>query len=441
MKKLYRGIGSKENLIEAYNRFVPNKIFHLMGKKRVEDVVLGDCIEKRMTILFSDMRDFTALSESMTPRQNFSFINSYLARMEPVITRHYGIIDKYIGDAIMALFPAGADDALDGAIDMLNELAAYNEERRKEGKQPVAIGIGLNTGHMMLGIIGGRERMASTVISDAVNLSSRIETMTKSYGLSLLISEHTYYSLSNSTKYKIRFADRVKIKGKEQPQSIYEVFDADPPDIRAAKQKTIRIFERAIAYYYLKEIPMALELFKECLEQCPGDKLAKVYYDRCEVFLNTGLYEGTGIINLSIEWTRENEIGIPEIDEQHRQLFISANEFAAKIKKDQNFSHAGPMMDFLNKYVQEHFETEENYMEKYGYPFLDFQKDQHHRFANLIKNLKSELEEDNGSDWHFLLVKIQVRIMDWLVHHTSKLDRHFGKFLKLQTTGEEENIL
>jgi len=425
-------IPSIDDIVTAYSRFVPHQFLQLLGKESVTDVVLGESLEKKMTILFSDMRDFTTLSESMTPRENFSFINSYLERMEPAISRHHGIIDKYIGDAIMALFPTGADDALDGALGMLNYLAGYNEERKTQGHPPVAIGIGLNTGLMMLGTIGGRNRMASTVISDAVNLASRVETMTKTYGVNLLISEHTYYSLKNASKYHIRFADRVRVKGKEQPQSVYEVFDADPPEMLAAKDKTIRLFERGAAYYYFKEVSEALDLFRQCLDACPDDRLARVYADRCEQFLRTGIHEGTGEADLAVQWGPNIEIGHPVIDEQHRQLFASVNTFTDTIKKDRDFSHAGPIIDFLDDYVQTHFETEERIMEMNGYPFMDVQKEQHQRFFRRLTSLKREIEED--ADWHFLLFKIQVLLVDWLVHHTCKADRHLGKFLRLEKT-------
>ncbi len=423
---------SLDDIVSAYSRFVPHQFLQLLGKDSVADIALGESLEKKMTILFSDMRDFTTLSESMTPRQNFEFINAYLERMESVISRHNGVIDKYIGDAIMALFPTSPDDALDGAVGMLGRLARYNEERRKAGHRPVFIGIGLNTGLMMLGTVGGRNRMESTVISDAVNLASRVETMTKSYGTSLLITEHTYCGLRDPSRYGIRFADRVRVKGKTQPQSVYEVFDGDPPEVRAAKQKTTRLFERGVAYYYFKEIPRALELFEECLAGCPGDSLARVYMDRCGRYLETGVHEGVGEIDLTVEWTKDIEIGHPDIDEQHRQLFDHVNRFAETIKKDRDFTLAGPVIGFLDEYVRTHFKDEEDIMERQGYPFLDVQKDQHERFTEHFAALKREMQESDGSDWHFLLFKIQVLVVDWLVHHTCGSDRHLGRFLRLE---------
>ena len=127
---------SVDDVITSYNRFVPHQILNLMGKDNVMDVNLGDSLETNMTILFSDMRDFTKLSESMTPHQNFQFINSSLERMEPVIGSSNGIIDKYIGDAIMALFPTTANDAVDATIGMLGRLSIFNQERKKAGEPP-----------------------------------------------------------------------------------------------------------------------------------------------------------------------------------------------------------------------------------------------------------------------------------------------------------------
>jgi class 3 adenylate cyclase len=292
---------SISGIIEAYSRFVPHELLGLMGKDSITSVDLGDHIEKTMTILFSDIRDFTTLSEAMGPKDNFAFINSYLEQMNPIIAYYNGIIDKYMGDAIMALFPTNADDALNGAIRMLNQLVSYNEGRKKSGYAPIRIGLGLKTGLMILGIIGGRHRMDSTVISDAVNLASRIESMTKNYGTPLLISEHTYYALKHVSLHDIRFIDRVKVKGKKQPQSVYEVFDADLPALRESKRKTKGLYEEALAQYHFKEVPAALQLLTEYLRQVPEDTAGHSYQVRCERFLKTGFHESSGEIDLSIK--------------------------------------------------------------------------------------------------------------------------------------------
>ena len=165
----------------VYTRFVPKEFIKNLGKADIADVKLGDNVEKDMSILFSDIRGFTTLSEQMTPVQNFNFINSYLNVMGPVIRSHRGFIDKYIGDAIMALFDKSADDAVMGAIAMLRQLGKYNEGRKRAGYSPIEIGIGINTGTLRIGTVGESGRMEGTVIGDAVNIASRTEGMTKIY--------------------------------------------------------------------------------------------------------------------------------------------------------------------------------------------------------------------------------------------------------------------
>src|SRR5512139_1359024 len=190
---------------KAYGRLIPHQLLKLLDIDSVVDIKLGDQVERKMTIMFADIRNFTPLSESMTPGENFEFINSYLSQMEPVISAHNGIIDKYMGDAIMSLFSHGADDALDAAIAMLAKLDEYNSGRKRAGYVPIDIGIGLNTGMVMIGTVGGPDRMDSTVIGDAVNMTPRIEQSTKIYHAPLLISQNTFYDLTDPSRYDIRF--------------------------------------------------------------------------------------------------------------------------------------------------------------------------------------------------------------------------------------------
>jgi class 3 adenylate cyclase len=206
----------------AIERFVPQAFLSILGKPSIVEVELGDNRHQSMTVLFSDMRNFTTLSEAMTPDENFAFINAYLERMGPVIRTHRGFIDKYIGDAIMALFFT-ADDALCAGLEMLTVLDAFNGGRQAAGLEPITIGIGLNSGSLMIGTIGERNRMDGTVISDTVNLASRIESLTKDYGVGLLISQFTYEELADPAAYDIRPIDKVTIRGRTQPVTIFEV--------------------------------------------------------------------------------------------------------------------------------------------------------------------------------------------------------------------------
>lgn len=280
----------------AYERFVPRQFLQFLEKDSIVDVRLGDHVQKEMSILFSDIRKFTALSEKMSPEENFKFINSYLSTMEPAISTNNGFIDKYIGDAIMALFSGGsergrssdsgeiqpADDAVRAGIAMLHRLREYNQGRERAGYLPIEIGIGINTGSLMLGTIGGHNRMDSTVISDAVNLASRLEDLTKEYGVSLLISHQTFLRLQNPNQYSIRIIDRVKVKGKSQDVAVFEVFDGDEPELRDGKLATAAIFEEGLLLSYRKAYREAVVRFEECLRRNPIDRVAQIYLQRCQ---------------------------------------------------------------------------------------------------------------------------------------------------------------
>ena len=280
----------------AYGRFVPYEFLELLNKQSILEVNLGDQTQREMTILFSDIRNFTSLSEKMTPKENFNFINSYLGRMEPLIKKHNGFIDKFIGDAIMALFPTSTDNAVRVALDMLNTLKYYNEGRKRANYMPIEIGIGLNSGSLMLGTVGGETRMEGTVISDAVNLASRVESLTKIYGTPLLITDETYKRLKDPNQYHIRRVDKVVPKGTSKPVTIFEIFDADDPYTIEVKTKTLSPFETGLDFYRNKKFDFAIKLFSGVLKTNPFDKAAKVYLERSEYYQKHGTPENwTGI--------------------------------------------------------------------------------------------------------------------------------------------------
>jgi two-component system sensor histidine kinase ChiS len=276
---------SKINL--AYSRFVPREFLQFLQKESIVEVELGDQVEQHMSVLFADIRDFTSLSEQMTPEENFRFINAFLSRMEPIIAEHRGFIDKYIGDAIMALFSDRADDALQAGIEMLQHLSRYNQQRRDQRRSPIDIGVGINTGRLMLGTVGGRNRMDGTVISDTVNVAARIERLTRAYSVNLLISHYTFMQLENPSGYAMRVIDRVQMRGKTLFVSVYEVFEADPPEVRAAKAATKTQFESALLLYFQGAYGDAVTSFHQCLAQCPEDRVAQVYLQRCQHHLTS----------------------------------------------------------------------------------------------------------------------------------------------------------
>lgn len=214
----------------SIERFVPRAFLAKIGRPNIRSVALGDNKRQDMTILFADIRNFTALSERMSPDENFAFINAYLAEMGPVIAQHGGFIDKYIGDAIMALFEK-ADDGVRAGLAMLAILKRFNATRLAAGAEPIVIGIGLNTGSLMMGTIGEQHRMDGTVISDAVNLAARLESLTKDYRVALLVSQFTVDRLDDPEAYALRPVDTVVVRGRTQPVAIFEV-QARPSSVR-----------------------------------------------------------------------------------------------------------------------------------------------------------------------------------------------------------------
>lgn len=280
-----------EQLLElnrANERFVPSQFLRLLDKQSIVEVKLGESVEQTLSILFADIRSFTTLSERLTLEENFKFINSFLSRMEPAIIHNQGFIDKYIGDGIMALFAGGADDAIQAGISMLQRLSEYNIHRQRSGYAPIEIGIGINTGNLMLGTVGGQFRMDGTVIGDAVNLASRIEGLTKNYGVSLLISDRTFFALDEPEKYDVRAIDRVAVKGKSEQVWVYEVFSADSQELQVLKRQTQGLFDRAVALSQSGLWQDAQQKFIECLALNPGDRVAMSYLERCRQSIDRG---------------------------------------------------------------------------------------------------------------------------------------------------------
>lgn len=290
-EKLKNYFHSLEKINRANLRFVPRQFLDFLGKESITDIQLGDQVQKEMTIMFSDIRDFTALSETMSPKENFDFINNYLGYMEPVIRHNNGFIDKFMGDSIMALFPDSAEDAINTSIEMRIKLMEYNGIISQFGKPAIDAGIGIHTGMLMLGIIGGEGRMDGTVISDAVNLAARLEGLTKVYGSSIIITEDTLIRLSDPSQYHFRFLDIVKVKGKKEAIYIFEIMDAEPEQARELKIMTKNDYNKAIQHYKKKEFHDSLKLLQKIQAVNPADKAVNLYINRSSTYLEKGVPE------------------------------------------------------------------------------------------------------------------------------------------------------
>jgi len=285
-------------LNQANSRFVPNQFINFLGKDSIIDVKLGENVATNMTIFFCDIRKFTEISEKLTPQENFDFINTYLNLIAPLVSDHGGFVDKFIGDSVMALYPEKPEDAMDTAIQSILRINDFNSRANKWHVKPVKLGIGIHTGHMILGTIGAQKRLETTVISDAVNTASRLEGLTKFYGGCIIVSKESMNLIKDKEKYYFRLLDRVKVKGKNKANDIYELINGLPAYEKEPKLKTLKDFERAVMYYHSGEVDKSQEIFFEINKINQDDLAVKLYLDRCEKIRTAGVpynWDGTHI--------------------------------------------------------------------------------------------------------------------------------------------------
>jgi len=283
-------IEDARSLNVAYARFVPREFLELLGRRDIRDVRLGDQVQTETTILFADVRSFTTLSETMSPSDTFGFLNGVLARIGPVVRAHDGIVDKFLGDAIMALFPgpdtAGA--AVRAALEIQRAADVLNAERAQRGRAPIALGVGLHRGSTMLGTIGEAERMDGSVIGDTVNLASRVEGLTKRYGARILATEAVYATLPPDLAVLARPLGRVAVAGKRVGVALVEIADADPPALREAKGATRARFALAVAALSAGAFAQAEAGFAALAAETPDDGPAAFLRDRSATLLAAG---------------------------------------------------------------------------------------------------------------------------------------------------------
>tara|TARA_B100001939_G_scaffold239196_1_gene206738 strand:+ start:259331 stop:261367 length:2037 start_codon:yes stop_codon:yes gene_type:complete len=270
---------------QAYSRFVPEEFLKYLHKESILDIRLGDQVQESMSVLFLDIRDFTQRSERMSPAETFGFINEYLGRVGPLIRDHNGFIDKYLGDGLMALFPGKPQDAVEAGLAIQTAVQVFNQELSAQGLATIRIGIGIHTGLLMLGTVGEAERMDGTVISDAVNLAARTEGLTRIYGVSMIVSQDTLFQLEDPTRYNYRFLGKVRVKGKDQPVSIFEFFDLDEKEVRTIKVVTREDFERGVMQLHERQFADARSSFEAVKRAAPDDRAADYYLSRLEKIL------------------------------------------------------------------------------------------------------------------------------------------------------------
>ena len=283
---------SLERTYKASRRFVPFEFLEALGKKTIVDVNRGDHAQLETTVMFVDLRGFTTLCEGMSPGETYAFINEYLSRIEPSISEHGGFIQHFLGDGILALFCRGSssDDATLASLDLLAAVERFNEAREAVGQPPIAVGIGMNSGSLMLGTIGGHERLDANVIGDAVNLAARVEGQTKNLG-PVLMTETTYAGLVDPSRYAVREVDRVIVKGRSAAVSLFELTRTPRP--------TAGLFAEGLAAWRAGDLPTARLRFEGCVDEDRGDLAAALHVQRCRDLEARGLpADWDGVVRL-----------------------------------------------------------------------------------------------------------------------------------------------
>ncbi len=275
---------------QASSRFLPREFIQSLGREDITEAQPGDYQAKEVTVFFSDIRDYTGLSESMTPEENFGFVQAYARRMGPIILENQGFVNQYLGDGIMAIFQHSPDHALQAAIAMQESIRVYNLRRKTQNRQLLKVGMGMHTGSLILGIIGDERRSEASVIADTVNIAARLEGLTKFFGAQIVLSEDSYAQLQSSVEEKTRYLGLVQVKGRQQPMGIYECFAADSPSLAEFKQENRSAFHHAIEAYMDGNMERASHDFRPLAKG--GDLAANYFLAKAQKYLVQGLPKG-----------------------------------------------------------------------------------------------------------------------------------------------------
>lgn len=271
---------SLKNINKAYTKFIPREFLNSLGHENILQVKLGDSKHQEMTVLFSDIRGYTSMSESMSPPDNFNFLNAYLRRIGPAIKANHGFINQYYGDGIMALFENNPQYAIEAAIDMQLRVNLYNKERREKKRTLIEIGVGLHKGPLMIGVLGDEKRMNAGVVSDSVNTAARIEGLTKFFGCKIIASETVLSQIKYPQNFNYRLLGLIRVIGKHETIKVYDFYDADPKKELELKKKYAKDFEKALDAYLKKSFKQAIKLFNKIIKGNPHDTAASIYLEK-----------------------------------------------------------------------------------------------------------------------------------------------------------------
>lgn len=272
------------SVAQMFEKFVPKQFLRRIAREGIENIQLGKAEADVASVLFADIRGFTALSETLTPQELLNFLNACFTRLDQVIHLHDGFIDKFMGDGVMALFEQhsegiAARNAVNAAIGMLDAVVLYNQHRASCGYAPIDIGIGINTGQVIFGTVGSINRMDSTVLGDHVNVAARLQEMTKVFGARIIISQQTRQALGDDPHFLLRDLGTVPVRGRSKTVQLYEVMNADPPDLLANKQATLSLYCQALECYRQQDWQGAAQAWRQCLAMEPRDSVCRYWLD------------------------------------------------------------------------------------------------------------------------------------------------------------------
>lgn len=275
------------SMAQMFEKFVPKQFLRRIAREGIENIQLGKAEADEISVLFADIRGFTTLSETLTPQELLNFLNACFTRLDKVIHEHDGFIDKFMGDGVMALFEQNsggiaARNAVTAAIDMLGAVVLYNEHRARSGYAPIDIGIGINTGSVIIGTVGSSDRMDSTVLGDNVNVASRLQELTKAIGARIIISDQTRAALGDAEGFHLRDLGSVPVRGRRSAVRLFEVMNADPPELLAAKLDNLPLYQTALDCYRNGDWSGAAQGWRQCLERVPRDSVCQYWLDEVE---------------------------------------------------------------------------------------------------------------------------------------------------------------
>ncbi len=415
-------------------RFAPKELLQSLADDHVP-LTLGSMKRAEKTIFFSDIRAFTSISERLAPEMVFRYLNAFFKVSAPVIRMHGGIVDKYIGDAILAVFD-DPEQAILGSIEIQRRLEPFNRRLQKIRLPKIALGIGIHTGEIMIGILGERKRMDATVISDSVNVASRLQDLNKIYGSNILISESTFLKLNKASRrtFKFRFLDMVQAKGKHTTTRVYEFFDNYSKEAIGRRAHTRVAFEQGVHCFHEKQYEDAARQFLEVIKHDPNDRVAVFYLHRTAHFLATNY----SLVNIQphrfFEWEEQYSVGIRAIDDQHKKLFDIINDLHWAKHNNGGRRFIADILNRLMVYTVAHFSVEGEIMLRHGYSHTAKHLAAHEGFKETVEQFIREYNSGSAD----LSEEILAFLVKWLRVHTTGEDR--AMVAELQLNEDEEDV-